>query len=44
LAFVPFAAGADTFGAVLAINFNPLGPFAPSGAVVPAFFKWRTTT
>jgi hypothetical protein len=40
LAFVPFAAGADTFGAVLAIRTSTQwGHFAPLGAVVPAFLS-----
>lgn len=37
LALVPFAAGADTFGAVLAITSTQWGHFAPLGAVVPTF-------
>lgn len=39
LAFVPFAAGADTFGAVLAINFNPMGPLRSFGCCGPCFIQ-----
>ena len=36
---MPFAAGADTFGAVLAINFNPLEPIRSFGCCGPRFFQ-----